>query len=263
MFINVQEALRREQEFQSIVNSLAALPADRLRQLDVTLAAKRRVRDVISPTSNVGRFLNTVSPGSAGILQSRVNQCMSAIDRTIDNNILALTGFALDASGLDTLLSIQSTLGNDFANVANTLNRVQNFGPNAIGQLQAAFATGVRNTILDGIGIATQAANEVIQGTADAIFCALAPSLAELQNQIAGVLGPVADIAGAVSDLTQQVTNDINNTLNSLQGEINNLSATISGGLFQYATTPGSTCANRPDSQLGIQEAISNSLGCS
>lgn len=263
MFVDVIEADRRQREFQSILISLARIPEQRMRELDVSLSLKRQVQGVVSPSSNIGRFLNTVGGGSTAVIQSRINQCLSAIDRTIDTNIIALTGIAFDAAGLDTLLSIQSTLGSNFTSVANTLNNVYNFGPNALNQLQQAFATGVQNTILGAVSIATQAANETIQGVSDAVFCALLPSLNQLQTQVAGILGPVADITNAVTDLTQQVTNTINNTLNSLQSEVDNLSATISQGLFGYASNRGSTCADRPDSQLGIRDAISSSLGCS
>lgn len=262
MFANMLEAERQQRQFQSTVNALARMPENRLRELDLMLNAKRQVNNAVSPTSNVGKFLNTLSPGSARFTQRQINRCLSAIDKTIDNNILSLMGTTADAVGITTLLKIQQTLGRDFIRLTRTLNYANNFGPNAINQLQSAFDKGVRTTIMNALGVATQAVNETINGVVDGVYCAALPSLNELQNQIAGVLGPVSSIAGAVSDLTQQVTNDINKSLRSLQREVDDLSKTISGGLLQYAVTPGTTCANRPDSQLGIREAISSSLGC-
>lgn len=257
------EAERQQRQFQYTVNALARLPEQRLQQLDLLLNAKRQVNNAITPTSNVGRFLNSMSPGSSRFLQNQVNRCMSAIDKTIDNNILAVMGTAMDVTGISTLLKIQQVLGKDFSKLARSLNAANSFGPRALSQLQSAFDRGVRTTIMNGLGVATQAANEAINGIVDAAYCNALPSLSDLQDQLAGVLGPVTDIAGAVSDLTRQVTNDINSTLRNLQAEVDGLSKLISGGLLQYAVTPGTTCANRPDSQLGIREAIGSSLGCS
>ena len=262
MFINVLEAERRENEFAAMVERLAYLPADRLARLDTMLGAKRQINNAIAPNSSIARFLNSVDPNTSSILQRRVNSCMSAIDRTSDNNIMSMMGAVFDASGIDTLLFMHAQLGSNFVEIANTLANVYQLGPNAIYNLQAAFREGVQQTLIDSITIATEAANEVINGVAEAAFCAILPSLAELQNQIGDVLGPVSDIVGAIDSLTEQVTGTINNTLISLQNEVNSLSNVISGGLFNYATRPGGTCANRPDSQLGIRQAISGAIGC-
>ena len=259
MFVNVYRAERKERQFTDLLQRISMMPQNKMYELDVMLNAKRSVNKTTSSNSKIGKVLNSFGP-SGYILNSRINNCLSAIDKTIDNNIMGLMGIVADATGISMLLMVQEQLGQDFITVARTLNNVMNFGPNALNQLQAAVFEGIQNTIFDVVATGTQAANEVINGITDAAFCALLPGLDELQNTLGDLLGGIASIEEAISSLTNSVTNEINNTLFGLQREINQLSDRIAGGLFDYASTRTTTCASRPDSQLGIRDAIRSSL---
>ena len=259
MFVNVYRAEQKQRQFNDLIRWMATLPQNKLYELDLMLNAKRRVNSLTSSGSRIGGILNNLGP-TGSILNSRINSCLSAIDRTVDNNILSLMGVFADATGITMLLMVQERLGNNFVQIARTLGNVQNFGPNALNQLQAAVFEGIQNTIFDVVAVGTQAANEVINGITDAAFCALLPGLQQLQGSLGDILGGIATLEDAVSSLTQSVTTEINTTLFALQGEINQLSDRIAGGLFGYASTRTATCASRPDSQLGIREAIRTSL---
>jgi hypothetical protein len=259
MFVNVYRAELKERQFTDLIRRMSMLPEDKVYELNVMLKAKKSVNKTTSSSGTIGKVLSGLGP-SGYVLNSRINSCLSAIDRTIDNNIIGLMGVVADATGISMLLDIQERLGNDFVQIVRTLGNVQNFGPNALYQLQSAVFEGIQNTIFDVVATGTQAVNEVIDGITDAAFCALMPGLQELQDSLGGLLGGIASIEEAVSSLTNSVTTEINTTLYALQSEINQLSDRIAGGLFGYASTRTSTCASRPDSQLGIRDAIRSSI---
>jgi hypothetical protein len=185
---------------------------------------------------------------------------MSAIDRTIDNNIIALIGVSLDSVGILDLLRMQEIMGNDFARLSRSLGYIMNYGPSALYQLQNALISGVENTIMDVVAMASDIATDAINAAAQEAFCALLPSLNGLQDELGGILGGVGDVAEAISTLTNEITNDINSVLISAQREFNDLSDTISNGLFGYATNKNSTCAMRPDAQSNLRKVLTQTI---
>ena len=184
----------------------------------------------------------------------------SFFDKTIDNNLIGLLGASLDVIGIGQLLLLEQRLGNDFARLARTLIYMESFGYNLIDQLQSAIESGVQRTIDNIIGIGTNIAIDAINTAADEAFAALSPSLLMLRNDLGPILGEIENVADAVSALTNEITNDINNILITAQGEFNNLSNEISQGLFNYASTLGTTCASRPDAQSNLTKLLSQTI---
>lgn len=254
-FVNAYRAEQKERRLTNNIQRMAMLPEDRLNQLDLMLSAKRKVRESTSSKSKLGGIMKSLG-GNNSYITSKINNCLSSIDKTIDNNIIGLLGAAYDAAGITDLLIMQEVLGRDFSRLMRSLGNLQNFGDNALYQLQDAFARGVQNTIIDAVAMATDVINDTIDELANEAFAALLPALDGLQSELGSILGEVTNAGEAVSALMQEITGDINNLLRTVQGEFNDLSRTISNGLFDYASTRGTTCASRPDSQNGLRSAL-------
>ncbi len=261
-FVNVYEAEMKERRLMNVIRRVSMLDDTRISQLGMMLSAKRSVNNSLSPTGKIGNVLGKLglNTRSSSSLSYRINGCLSAIDRTIDNNIIALIGVSLDSVGLLDLLRMSEIMGNDFARLSRALGYIMNYGPSALYQLQDALAMGVENTIMDVVAMASDIATDAINAAAQEAFCALLPSLNGLQNELGGILGGVGDLAEAVTSLTHEITNDINNVLISAQMEFNELSDTIAGGLFGYATNRGSTCAMRPDAQSNLMKVLTQTI---
>ena len=261
MFSNMYRAEVKEQKFVNLMNRMSMIPDNKKGQFNTMLSSKRTVRNVTSSTGSLGGILSGLgmNAGPTNALAYRINGCLSAIDRTIDANLMALLGVTLDAAGITYLLQMQSVLGEQFTRLMYVMANIQNYGENALYQLQSAITLGIQNTIFDVVAMGTDLINETINNAADAAFAELMPALSELQNgALSGILGGIGDAAGAVSALLDNITNDLNNLLYTMQTEFNAVSDIISGGLFNYAANKGTTCASRPDSQLGLRTALTN-----
>ena len=261
-FVNMYEAEMKERRLMNVIRRVSMLDDTKISQLGMMLGAKRSVNSSLSPTGKIGSVLGKLglNNNSSSTLSYRINGCLSAIDRTIDNNIVALIGLSLDSVGILDLLRMQEMMGNDFARLSRALGYIMNYGPAALYQLQDALVRGVENTIMDVVGMASDIATDAINQAAQEAFCALMPGLNSLQDELGGLLGGVADIADAVSSLTNEITNDINNVLIAAQMEFNDLSNTIADGLFGYATNRNSTCAMRPDAQSNLRRVLTQTI---
>lgn len=261
-FVNVYEAEMKERRLMNVIRRVSMLDDTRISQLGMMLGAKRSVNNSLSSTGTIGNVLGKLGlqNRNSSALSYRVNSCLSAIDRTIDNNIISLIGVSLDAVGILDLLRMQEIMGYEFARLSRALGYLMNAGPSALYQLQDALVSGVENTIMDVIASASDIATDAINAAAQEAFCALLPSLNGLQSELGDLIGGAGEIADAVSSLTNSITNDINNVLISAQMEFNELSDTIANGLFGYATNRNSTCAMRPDAQNNMMRLLTQTI---
>jgi len=260
-FTNAYEAEMKERRLMNVIRRVSMLDDTKISQLGMMLGAKRSINNSLNPTGKIGNVLGKLGLNrNSSSLSYRIISCMSAIDRTIDNNIIALIGVSLDSVGILDLLRMQEIMGNDFARLSRSLGYIMNYGPSALYQLQNALISGVENTIMDVVAMASDIATDAINAAAQEAFCALLPSLNGLQDELGGILGGVGDVAEAISTLTNEITNDINSVLISAQREFNDLSDTISNGLFGYATNKNSTCAMRPDAQSNLRKVLTQTI---
>ena len=261
-FVNVSRAEDKDRKMRNTLNRIAMLSSSQSSQLGMILGAKRRVRESTNPSGELGGLLSKLglNMSSRNPVSYKINSCLAAVDKTIDNNLIGLLGASLDGDGIGQLLLLEQRLGNDFARLARTLIYLESFGYNLIDQLQSAIESGVQRTIDNIIGIGTNIAIDAINTAADEAFAALSPSLSMLRIELGPILGEIENVADAVSALTNEITNDINNILTTAQGEFNILSNVISQGLFNYASTLGTTCASRPDAQSNLTKLLSQTI---
>jgi len=261
-FANIARAEQRERTLRNILQRISMLEPDKINQLGVMLGVKRSVVNSTQPGGKLGGLLNKLglNTSSRSPITRKVNNCLSAIEKTIDNNIIGLLGASLDIIGITQLLRMQEMLGNDFTRLVRSLGYLESFGAGALGQLQYALETGVQNTIMDVVAMGSDLAIAAINTASNEVFAALLPSLLALQNELGPVLGGITNAAEAVSALTNEITNDINNILYAAQSEFNALSNTIAKGLFDYSATKGTTCASRPDAQNNLVKLLRQTI---
>lgn len=261
-FVNVSRAEEKDRKIRNTLSRVSRLNGSQSSQLGMMLGAKRRVRESTSPTGKLGGLLSKLglNTGARNPLSYKVNSCLAAVDRTIDNNLIGLLGVSLDVIGVGHLLLLEQRLGNDFARLARSLIYLESFGANILGELQYALENGLNGAISNIIGMGTNIAIDAIDTATEEVFAALLPSLLMLQKELGPIIGEIDNVADAISALTNEITNDINNILYTAQGEFNSLSNIISNELFPYASTLGTTCASRPDAQSNLTRLLSQTI---